>query len=209
MVKLGIIGLGKLGTEHAKNVIFDNPNAELIAACGREETLKRFTDRFPVKYPYTDYDEMLNNPEIDGILIVTSVNTHGEFTVKALEAGKHVFVEKPVGLTLEEAVSVQKAAEARPNLVCMTGYMRRFDPSYAEAKRRIASGAVGEPIVFRGYSLDRDNGVESAPERGDRNGVWYVEMIVHDVDLARWYLGAEAESVWTIGGAYKHKIYEK
>ena len=210
MVKLGIVGLGSLGTTHAQNIVNNIPGAELIAVCARrEESLRRFSAQVSVKYEYTDYEEMLKNKEIDGILIVTSVNSHCEFAVRALEAGFHVFVEKPIGLTLEEAELTQHAAEAKPDSIFMTGYMRRFDPSYIEAKKKIDAGAIGTPIMFRGYSLDQDAGAESAPERGENNGVWFTEMIVHDIDLARWFLSSDVESVSTIGGCYKHKIFEK
>lgn len=210
MVKLGIVGLGSLGTTHALNIVNNIPGAELIAVCARrEQSLRQFSKKVSVKYEYTDYEKMLSNKEIDGILIVTSVNSHCDYAVQALEAGFHVFVEKPIGLTLEEAKQTQQAAEANPNSVFMTGYMRRFDPSYLEAKKKIDAGLIGDPIMFRGYSLDQDAGVESAPERGDNNGVWFTEMIVHDIDLARWFLNADVDSVSTIGGCYKHKIFEK
>ena len=148
MVKLGIVGLGSLGTTHAQNIVNNIPGAELIAVCARrEESLRRFSAQVSVKYEYTDYEEMLKNKEIDGILIVTSVNSYCEFAVRALEAGFHVFVEKPIGLTLEEAELTQHAAEAKPDSIFMTGYMRRFDPSYIEAKKKIDAGAIGTPIM--------------------------------------------------------------
>ena len=210
MVKVGIVGLGSLGTRHAVNVMHRTPGAKLLAVCGREQTVNRFTDKHgPVQYTHHSYDEMLKNREIDAILIVTPVSLHAEMVVKAMEAGFHVFVEKPIGLTTEEATRAAAAAEARPDKVFMTGFMRRFDPSYAEAKRKIDAGEIGTPIMFRGYSLDADAAPESAPDRGEKNGAWFPEMLVHDIDLARWFLGGEVETIRTIGGCYKHKAFEK
>ena len=210
MVKLGIIGLGTLGTTHAENIIYNAPNAELIAVCSRrQEVLDEFNAKHNIKYSYNNFDEMLKNDELDAVLIVTSVNSHFPLVMKAIDADLHVFVEKPLALTTEEAISAQEASERNPGKILMTGYMRRFDPSYAEAKQKIDAGLIGKPIMFRGYSLDHDSGVESAPERGENNGTWYSEMIVHDIDLARWLLGTEAEDIRTIGGCYKHKEFEK
>lgn len=210
MVNVGIIGLGNLGKTHAENIMYKIPNANLIAVCARRESvINEFKNKYKIKYTYNDYDEMLKNKEIDAVVIVTSVNSHSNMVVKALNSGFHVFVEKPIAITSDDAVLAQKAAEGNPEKVLMTGYMRRFDPSYAEAKRKIEAGEIGQPIMFRGYSLDPDSGTENAPERGENNGAWYSEMIVHDVDLARWFLESEVETIRTVGGCYKHKEFEK
>ena len=209
MIHIGIVGLGNLGTVHAENVLYRTRNAKLVAVCDRQEVLDRFLQNHSVTYAYTSYDEMLKNAELDAVLIVTSVTAHYEMVMKALEAHVHVFVEKPLALTTEEAKRAQIAADTKPDKILMTGYMRRFETSYMEAKRKIDAGEIGKPIMFRGYSLDQDSGAESAPERGAHNGAWYSEMIVHDVDLARWFLGSEVSSIRTIGGCYKHLEFEK
>ena len=209
MIKAGVVGLGNLGSVHARNLITQIPNAELIAVCGRENLVKQFTQIHQVPYVYTDYDEMLKNSELEAVLIVTSVNAHYSMVMKAIAANLHIFVEKPLALTAEEAQEAQLAADKNPDKILMTGYMRRFDSSYMEAKRKIDAGEIGKPIMFRGYSLDKDSGAESAPERGDQNGAWYSEMIVHDVDLARWLLGSEVDTIRTVGGCYKHLEFEK
>ena len=210
MVQVGIIGLGELGTRHALAVKERIPAGELAAICSRRETtVERFVrEHGEVPHVYTSYEEMLGNSELDAILIVTPVSTHAEFVIKALEAGFHAFVEKPLGLTTEEAARVLKVAESRPAQILMTGFMRRYDPSYREAKQKIERGQIGTPIIYRGYSLDKDASPVSSPERADQNGPWFPEMLVHDVDLARWFLGSEVETIRAIGGCYKHKEFE-
>jgi myo-inositol 2-dehydrogenase/D-chiro-inositol 1-dehydrogenase len=209
MIKAGVVGLGSLGSVHARNLITQIPNAELIAVCGREKLVKQFTQVHQVPYVYTDYDEMLKNPELEAVLIVTSVNAHFSMVMKAIKANLHIFVEKPLALRAEEAKEAQLAADKNPDKMLMTGYMRRFDSSYREAKRKTDAGEIGKPIMFRGYSLDKDSQAESSSERGAQNGAWYSEMIVHDIDLARWFLGSEVASIRTLGGCYKHPEYEK
>ena len=210
MVNIGIVGVGSLGTRHAVNVRCHIPGAELYAICGRPQTTRRFVDAYgEVPVVYSDYEAMLADDHIDGIMIVTPVKTHGEMVKKALAAGRHTFVEKPLGLTTADAIQAEQAASLRPENILMTGYMRRFDRSYVDAKARIERGEIGTPIVFRGYSLDKDASPESAPERGDRNGAWFPEMLVHDVDLARWFLGSKVETIRTIGGCFKHEVFAK
>lgn len=210
MVNIGIVGIGSLGTRHALNVRDRIPGATLYAICGRPATTERFTGTYgPVPRVYSDYETMLGDDNIDGVMIVTPVITHGEMVLKALEAGHHVFVEKPLALLTSEAIRVEEEATGRPGQVLLTGYMRRFDRSYSNAKKRIERGDIGFPIMFRGYSLDRDAAPESSADRGAKNGAWYSEMMVHDIDLARWFLGSEFETIRTIGGCYKHKEFEE
>lgn len=211
MVNVGVIGLGELGTRHALAVMHRTPGARLAAICSRRtKTVERFTgEHGAVDHVYTDYDAMLANSELDAIMIVTPVSTHADLVIRALEAGFHVFVEKPLGLTNEEALRVEEVARTRPDQILLTGFMRRCDPSYVEAKQKVDRGDIGTPIIYRGYSLDQDASPVSAPGRESENGPWFPEMLVHDVDLARWFLGSEVETIRTIGGCYKYKEFEK
>jgi myo-inositol 2-dehydrogenase/D-chiro-inositol 1-dehydrogenase len=128
-----------------------------------------------------------------------------------LEAGFHVFSEKPLGLYLEEAVEVQEAVEAHSDKIFMLGFMRRYDRSYAAAKRKIANGDIGEPTLIRCYGLDpakqMDNFLKFA--RANYSGGLFLDMSIHDLDLARWYLETEAKEVWAIGGGYARPEFDE
>jgi myo-inositol 2-dehydrogenase/D-chiro-inositol 1-dehydrogenase len=147
---------------------------------------------------------MVLNADLDALYLVTSSSLHAAQIIAGLEAGLHVFCEKPMGVNVAECVAVEKAVARHPDKVFFIGFVRRFDPSYADAKRMVESGVVGEPFLVRSQTADLD---EYAPFQAGfvkTSGGIFLDMNVHDVDLARWFLGAEAESVYATGGSYVH-----
>ncbi|EGO86428.1 myo-inositol 2-dehydrogenase, partial [Clostridium botulinum C str. Stockholm] len=117
-VKFGIVGLGRLGRKHAENLAFRIPNAELLAVCSVvKEEVEEVKDTWGIKYGYTNFDEMLKNKELDAIFISSPSGFHCEQIEKALDAGFHVFSEKPLGLYLEEAKRVAKAVNEHKNQI--------------------------------------------------------------------------------------------
>lgn len=211
-IKFGIVGLGRLGRKHAENLAFRIPNAELLAACSIiKEEVEEVKEKWGVKYIYTDYEEMLKNKELDAIFISSPSGFHCEQIEKALEAGFHVFTEKPLGLYLEEAKRVAEAVNKHKDQIFMVGFMRRYDNSYAYAKKKIEEGAIGKPVLIRCYGLDPASAMEGFLKfaKSNYSGGLFLDMAVHDLDLARWYLGSEAEKVWAIGGAYEYPDFNE
>ncbi|NLL64872.1 MAG: Gfo/Idh/MocA family oxidoreductase, partial [Clostridiaceae bacterium] len=153
-LKLGIIGVGRLGYEHASNIASRVPAAELVAICdGNLERAKEVAADLGVKDVYDDPHEMCANPEVDAVVIVTSTASHVEMIRIAMEAGKHVFCEKPLAGTVEECLEAEKIIEAHPDQIFMLGFMRRFDHSYQVAKQKIDNGEIGDIIMVRCYSI--------------------------------------------------------
>lgn len=204
-VKVGIAGLGRLGKVHANNIAYKIPNAELTAACSiMPAELEYAQNELGVKDVYTDFDEMLAKADIDAVAIVTTSGLHCSQIAKALDAGKHVFSEKPLGVNVEECKQAEVAVERHPELSFFLGFMRRFDPSYAEAKEKIRAGAIGKPILFKGVSLDPSSVLEAHLE-GVKKGIyvpWFIEMGSHDTDLARWFLEGDPVDSFATGDAY-------
>jgi myo-inositol 2-dehydrogenase/D-chiro-inositol 1-dehydrogenase len=204
-IKIGAVGLGRLGYRHAENVAFKIPNAELVALCDlNEEMLNETAAKWNVPYTYTTYEEMIANKELDAIVITSPSHLHTTQIAAALEAGLHVFSEKPLGTNVEECKIAEKAVEKHPDKVFMLGFMRRYDPSYAYAKKKIEAGEIGTPILFRGYSQDPESCIEGAIAYAGHSGGQFIDMAVHDIDLARWLMNSEPKSVWAIGGCYAH-----
>lgn len=204
-VKVGIVGLGRLGRQHAENLAFRIPNCELTAVCSViEEEVLDVKKRWNIPYGYTNYEEMLRNKELDAIFIASPSGFHCEQITQALEAGFHVFSEKPLGLYMEEALEVQSVVEKYSDQVFMLGFMRRYDRSYAAAKQKVDAGEIGDPVLIRCYGLDPASKMDSFLQfaRNNYSGGLFLDMSIHDFDLARWYLGAEAQEVWAIGGGY-------
>jgi myo-inositol 2-dehydrogenase/D-chiro-inositol 1-dehydrogenase len=208
-IKVGIIGLGELGKVHANNLRFKIANADLIAICGIEaerKKLETIQKEWELPYCFFNFEEMLQIPELEAVVIVSSTAAHYEHALAAIKAKKHIFIEKPIGLTIEECTTIEEAANKSVKIFTV-GFMRRYDPSYAEAKRMIDSSEIGKPILFRGYSLDPKWVAEYLSKRAAKNGCWFIDMTVHDYDLARWFLDSEAETVYACGGAYVYPIF--
>lgn len=210
-IKFGIVGLGRLGIQHAENIAFGIPETELLAVCSLDEAaLAKVKNEWNIKYLYEDYDDMIKNRELDAIFICSPSGLHCEQIEKALKKGFHVFSEKPLGITLEECTKVEKVVEKyAENQVFMLGFMRRFDPSYKYAKDMIEAGKIGKPFLFRGYSQDSENCIGGAIAYAGHSGGEFIDMSVHDIDLARWFLNSEPKEVWAIGGCYKHQEFKK
>lgn len=211
-ISVGLVGLGRLGRQHAENLAFRIPHCTLTAVCSvKEEEVVAAQRELSVPYGYTDYEEMLQNTELDAIFIASPSGFHCKQIEQAFAAGFHVFSEKPLGLSIEEALRVREAVQRHPDQVFMLGFMRRYDRSYAYAKRQIDAGAIGEPVLVRCYGLDPAQAMPTFLKfaKSNYSGGLFLDMAIHDFDLARWYLGAEAETVWAIGGSHRYPEFEQ
>ncbi len=209
-LKIGIVGLGRLGKRHAENVAFRIPNAELVAVCSIvKEEIDQVQSEWGVKYAYIDFNEMLKNPELDAILIASSSTAHCTQIVDALDAGFHVFAEKPLGVTLEEAEEVAQAVIKHKDKVFMLGFMRRYDPSYTYTKKLIDAGEIGEPFMVRCYGLDPVKQIEGAIAFAEKSGGIFLDLAIHDIDLSRWFLNDIPDKIFAIGGCFSYPEFSQ
>ena len=209
MIRTGIVGLGRLGRQHAENAAYRIPYMELVAVCSViPDEVESFQKTWMIPEGYTDFDEMIQKSNLDAVIIASPSGYHCQQIETALKAGLHVFCEKPLGISLEECYQAEKAVNDHPDKVFMLGFMRRFDPSYLYAKRKLDEGAIGKPILFRGYSIDPESAIEGAIKFAPTSGGQFLDMAIHDIDLARWFLKSEAKSVYAVGGCYLHPEFE-
>lgn len=209
-VKVGIAGLGRLGKEHAKNLAFKIANAELTAACSIVPAELEFAkNELGVKDVYSDYNEMLEKADIDAVAIVTTSSEHCWQIAAALDAGKHVFSDKPLGVTVEECKMAEAAVERHPDKIFFLGFMRRFDPSYAYAMEKVRSGAIGTPYMVKSTGLDPEALVEGAIKFSPTSGGIFIDMAIHDIDLIRWFLGTDPVEVYATGSTFKHPEFKE
>jgi myo-inositol 2-dehydrogenase/D-chiro-inositol 1-dehydrogenase len=204
-IRIGIAGLGRLGYRHAENIAFKTPGAELAAVCsviGRE--LERAAVDFPRATAYADYATLLADKSLDAIFISTPSGLHCQQIEAALEAGFHVFSEKPLGVNVAECEHLEQVVAQHPGQVFMLGFMRRYDQSYAYAKKQIDAGKIGTPFLVRAYGLDPEALIEGAIRFAPTSGGIFLDMAVHDIDLANWFLGGQPDSVYAIGGSFVH-----
>lgn len=201
-VRYGVIGLGWFGEKHCE-AISSIHGAELAAVCTRTKSrLDEIRARFSVPQAYQDYRELLANPEIDVIDVVTMWDQHAEPTLAALQAGKHVFLEKPMASTVEDARAIAAAAERSAGYL-MVGHICRFNPRYAAAKRELDEGRVGKVVSI--YSrrnipawVTTDILNKIGPIMGDA---------IHDTDLMLWFTGAKIKTAYAQTLSLRGKKY--
>ena len=155
---------------------------------------------------FGDYAAMLAHPGLDAVFLVTPTTLHADQIIAALKAGKHVFSEKPLALDLADCRRVEDEATRHPRQKVMIGFVRRFDPHYRNARAKIEAGAIGRPFLVRSQCADQNDPdgffVRFAPTSG---GI-LLDMSVHDIDGARWLLGADrATRVYATGTIAIHE----
>ena len=208
-LKIGIMGVGRLGYEHACNIANRVPGSELVAICDKDfDRAKSVAEELGVTAVYSDPKELCANPEVEAVAIITNTDSHVEMIKIAMDAGKHVFCEKPLSDTVEKCKEAEKIIEAHPELIFMLGFMRRYDHSYQVAKKKMENGDIGDVILVRCYSQDPISIIQGTLEYAPRSGGQFIDMSIHDIDLIRWLTGSEPKKLWAIGGCFEFKQYK-
>lgn len=206
-VRLGIIGLGRLGRKHAENIHYHIPRARLTAVCSIvQEELDSVANQMNPKIITRDYREIIKNDELDGIVIASPSQDHAVMICEAAKAGcKNIFTEKPIGMSLEEIDAIQGEIKPREGIKFQVGYNRRFDQSVQAAKQKIDEGYIGRPIQVRMINRDPAAMAEFIIKFSPTSGGLVFDMLTHDYDCARWFVDSDAQSVYGLGGVY---VYE-
>jgi myo-inositol 2-dehydrogenase/D-chiro-inositol 1-dehydrogenase len=196
-----------MGRRHAENLATRVPGASLVAACSPiGEELEWARNTLGVGGVHKDYAEMLARKDVDAVFIVTPNTLHPQQIIEALRAGKHVFCEKPLSMVLEECLAVEDEAAKHPGLKVMIGFVRRFDASYQDAHASIAAGAIGRPFLVRSQTTDQNDPSGFFVKFAPTSGGIFVDMSVHDIDVARWLLGSpKAKRVFSLGTVAVHE----
>ncbi|MBC7109198.1 MAG: inositol 2-dehydrogenase [Methanomassiliicoccales archaeon] len=198
VVNIGVLGTGRIGRLHIENIMRRIPEARVAAVVDVvEETARRCAEEFGIRKVSTNPEDVFSDPNIEAVLICTSTDTHADLIVAAAEAGKHIFCEKPIALNLEEIDRALFAVQ-KNRVKFMVGFNRRFDPNFAKAKELLLHGAIGKPELLRITSRD------PAPPSLDyirRSGGMFLDMTIHDFDMACFLLGEEVVEVYAVGEA--------
>lgn len=211
-INVGIVGLGRLGFIHAGNIASRIKGARLTAVCSlKEDELSRASSELgiPREACYHKFEDMLAKEKLHAVAIVSSSDQHCKQVLAALRSGLHVFCEKPLGVTIDECKEVEKAVAQFSKQVFMLGFMRRYDASYQYAKQKIDEGYIGRPILFRSYSVDPDHSIKGTLAYLPHSAGQFLDMAVHDIDLARWMLNSEPKTIYAAGGSYAYPEFEK
>jgi len=197
-VRVGLIGSGWIGSFHGESLAFRVPDARLVAiADPAPGAAERLAVALGEPRATTDPGDLLADPAVDAVVIAAPARTHADLVEAAAAAGKAVFCEKPMALTLADADRAVNAARAA-GVPLQVGFNRRFASDFREAHDRIASGQVGQPQLMR--SLTRDPGL--ADPSVVKPWTIFLETLIHDFDTLRWLNpGAEAIEVYAVADA--------
>lgn len=192
-VRVGILGLGRWGMCHLE-AYSSLGQAEVVAICDSSlERLEHAGKEYGITNLYLNADDLIQRDDIDLISVVTFESQHLEPTVKALQSGKHVLVEKPVTTRPDEAKAMQAAAAQNGRLL-FPGHLLRFDPRYAAIKEAVQSNQVGTPVSMY-MKRSREQYLFETFQRTHT----VFELMIHDIDLAIWYAGCRVKSVKAYG----------
>ncbi len=191
---IGVVGVGEMGKRHAENLRRNVPEARLVAiadvSAGRAQQVAA---EYEIERSYGSLEAMLENREIEAVVIATPDKFHARAVALAARAGKDILCEKPLALTLSDAhAAIDAVAKAGRRL--QVGFMRRYDPAYAAAMKRIETGEIGVPVIFKSVGRDKDQPPLAAYE-SNVNGMIFYTNTIHDFDLARWLMRDEVASV--------------
>lgn len=194
MIEVALFGAGRIGRIHAANLA-RQPGVRLryvvdVARAAADEVAGQHGAR-----ALSEPQEALDDPSVGAVVIASSTDTHADLVQRAAAAGKAIFCEKPVDLDLERAGRCAEAVRAA-GVVCMVGFNRRFDPTFAAVKRRLDAGEIGESEML--IITSRDPGLPPVSYLQISGGI-FKDMLIHDFDMFRWVLGDEAESVHAAG----------
>ncbi len=199
--RLAVVGAGRCGMVHAANARRWVSAAELACIVDADPARADEAGKELAVPSYASLEDALAHEPFDGVVITTPTFTHPEIAVLAAGSAKHVFCEKPMALTVEECDEMTAAAAAA-GVVLQIGFVRRFQPEFVEAKRRIEAGEIGEPMIVK--SLTRGPGLPPAwAHELERSNGMLAEVNSHDFDCTRWLVGSEIERVYAETANFK------
>jgi myo-inositol 2-dehydrogenase / D-chiro-inositol 1-dehydrogenase len=191
---IGVLAVGEMGKRHAENLRRLVPDARLVAVADAAlERARQVAVDLEIDGAYGDLEDMLARKDLQAVVIATPDKAHAEGIRAAAAAGKDIFCEKPLATNLADAQGALDAV-AKAGVRLQVGFMRRYDPAYLAAMKRIEAGEIGEPVVFK--SIGRDKDVPPlAAYQANVNGMLFYNNTIHDFDLARWLVRDEVTEV--------------
>jgi scyllo-inositol 2-dehydrogenase (NAD+) len=191
---VGVVGVGEMGRRHAENLRRLVPQAQLVAVADvAAERARQVATELEIENSYGSLEDMLECKGLDAVVIATPDKFHPEAVKAVAAAGKDMLCEKPLALTLADAHELLEAV-SRAGVRMQVGFMRRYDPAYAAAMKRIEAGDIGIPVMFKSIGRDKDGPPLSAYQ-SNVNGMLFYTNTIHDFDLARWMMQDEVSEV--------------
>ena len=193
-LKLGVIGTGRIGKVHIATLVQNVPQASVVAIADINlNSANEVAKAFGITTVFSNYMDVINHPEVEAVVICSPTDTHAKYIEDAARAGKHIFCEKPVDLSIDVikgAINEVKKAGVK----LMVGFNRRFDPNFLKIKQLVADGKIGDPHILKITSRDP---APPPAEYSAVSGGMFMDMTIHDFDMARYIAGSEVSEVYT------------
>ena len=196
-LNVGIIGAGRIGKVHAETLAFRVPEVRTLAITDlSREAAEQVASRCGIPTVAGSAEQILADPAIQAVFICSSTDTHADLIVRAAQAGKHIFCEKPIAHNLAK-IDTALAAVQKAGLKLQIGFNRRFDPNFARVRAAVASGEIGSPRLL--HIISRDPAPPPISYVKVSGGI-FLDMTIHDFDMARFLIGDEVEEIYTTAG---------
>lgn len=193
---VGVLGAGRIGKIHAENIRCFIPGAKIKAVADPlADRIEGWARGIGIEKVTRDHRQILEDPEVSVVLVCSPTDTHADMVIAAAEHQKHIFCEKPIDLTVER-VKKALAAVKKAGVKLQVGFNRRFDHNFRKVRELVKSGAVGEPHLIRITSRDP---APPPPEYVKGSGGIFLDMMIHDFDMARYLSGSEVVEVFAKG----------
>jgi len=206
-LQIGVIGVGRIGKLHCENLVYSVPNAKVTAVadpCMTEE-IRQWAEDLGITNCYKEADRIINDPSIDAVFICSATDTHADFIIQAAKANKHIMCEKPIHTDLNKIKEALAEAE-KAGVKLFVGFVRRFDHNHKKVADTVAKGLLGDPHIVKVTSRDPEEPPMSYVES---SGGIFVDMMIHDFDMARYLSGSEITEVTAYGTVKINEDFKK
>lgn len=195
-LRWGVLSTAKIGREKVIPALQASQYSQVIAICSRDaQSASAAADKLQIERAYGSYHELLDDPDVDAIYNPLPNHLHVEWSIKALEAGKHVLCEKPLGINTEDAQRLVAAAAAYPHLKVMEAFMYRFHPQWQLAKKLIDDGRIGKLRTVHSVFCYNNRDADNIRNRIDMGGGALLDIGCYSISLSRWLFGQEPDQV--------------
>ena len=198
ILKIGVVGCGRIGKLHINNLINSVPGVQVVAAADPmldKSGAREWLAERGITNASTNYMDVVNNPDVDVVMVCSSTDTHCEVSMEAVKAGKNVFCEKPIDYDIDKIKKLLALVEEK-GVKFQVGFNRRFDHNHKAVADAVKEGKIGDPHYINVTS--RDPEPPPASYVAVSGGIFY-DMMIHDFDMARFLAGSEVTEVNAIG----------
>lgn len=198
MVNIAVLGVGRIGKYHIDNLSKMRDKFNIVAiADPYVDNLDEIANYYNIPHYFNDHSRVLELDEVDAVLIATSTDTHAPISIEAARAGKHIFCEKPVDTEIEKIKEVIEEVE-KADVYFQVGFNRRFDPSFSRVRERVENGDIGDVHYIKISSRDPE---PPSLDYVKVSGGLFLDMMIHDFDMARYIVGSEVKEIYATGEA--------